>query len=324
MRSFVSFVVLSFASLLFQADVRAQDVVVPAGTLFHCTLDEPSLSSASASVGDPVVCHLSSLREFGHIVFPRGSYLGGHVESFKEPGHFFGKGNITLTFDRIGLPTTDIPVPSKVVGADKFRVDRKGEIVGHGHPTRDTIEWLFPPLWPWKVITLPARGPRPTLKGEEQLTLRLMDDVVIPRNLSASNLLGDSNSGRPASASQPAAYSSLQDASIHSSPLHKIYYAPPSMPAMEDEAGPPLSRMELASVTNPSAEYYTQPNHLTFIALKSGPIYAVTHFQVDQGGLSYEFPSGIKGSIDLPDIDWRQTSQLNSNRDNVAATMSRR
>ncbi len=36
---------------------------------------------------------------------------------------------------------------------------------------------MIPPLWPWKIITLPARGPRPTLKGESQLTLRLMDDV---------------------------------------------------------------------------------------------------------------------------------------------------
>jgi len=28
---------------------------------------------------------------------------------------------------------------------------------------------------------LPARGPRPTLKGEETLTMRLMEDVTIPR-----------------------------------------------------------------------------------------------------------------------------------------------
>ena len=40
---------------------------------------------------------------------------------------------------------------------------------------------MIPPLWPWKIIMLPARGPRPTLKGESQLTLRLMDDVQMPQ-----------------------------------------------------------------------------------------------------------------------------------------------
>ncbi len=33
---------------------------------------------------------------------------------------------------------------------------------------------------------LPARGPRPTLKNEEQITVRLMDDNQVPR-LVASN-----------------------------------------------------------------------------------------------------------------------------------------
>jgi len=45
---------------------------------------------------------------------------------------------------------------------------------------------MIPPLWPWKILMLPARGPRPTLKGESQLELRLMDDVLIPQ-VSASN-----------------------------------------------------------------------------------------------------------------------------------------
>ncbi len=31
-------------------------------------------------------------------------------------------------------------------------------------------------------MTLPARGPYPTLKGEIPITLRLMDDVEIPNS----------------------------------------------------------------------------------------------------------------------------------------------
>ena len=52
---------------------------------------------------------------------------------------------------------------------------------GKGHAKRDMVEWMIPPLWPWKIIMLPARGPRPTLKGESVLTLRLMDDVQLPQ-----------------------------------------------------------------------------------------------------------------------------------------------
>src|SRR5580700_4873438 len=164
-----------------QTSTRSQEVVVPAGTLLHCTLDEPNFSSKTAEIGDPVLCHLSSLQQFGKTVFPRGSYLQGHLEAAKEPGHFIGKGFLQIQFDRIGLPNTDIPIPSKIIQAHGYKVDRQGDIVGHGHAKRDVVEWMIPPLWPWKVVSLPARGPRPALKGEEALTLRVMEDVVLPR-----------------------------------------------------------------------------------------------------------------------------------------------
>jgi hypothetical protein len=167
-----------FCLLLCQTGIRAQEIVVPAGTLLHCTLDEPNFSSATANIGDPVLCHLSSLQQFGRTVFPRGSYLQGHLEAAKEPGHFLGKGYLQIQFDRIGLPNTDMPIASKIIVANGYRVNRQGDIVGHGHAKRDAIEWMIPPLWPWKVVSLPARGPRPTLKGEEALTLRLMEDIV--------------------------------------------------------------------------------------------------------------------------------------------------
>jgi hypothetical protein len=135
-----------FCLLLCQTGISAQEVVVPAGTLLHCTLDEPNFSSATADIGDPVLCHLSSLQQFGRTVFPRGSYLQGHLEAAKEPGHFFGKGYLQIQFDRIGLPNTDIPIPSKIIVAHGYRVDRQGDIVGHGHAKRDAIEWMIPPL----------------------------------------------------------------------------------------------------------------------------------------------------------------------------------
>ena len=159
----------------------AREVVLPAGTLLKCTLDEPNLSSATVDVGDPVLCHLHAQTEFGQQAFPRGSYLVGHLEAAKDPGHFWGKGYLKLQFDRIGLPSGDLPLEAKVIATRGYKVDKQGDIKGKGHAVRDVVEWMIPPLWPWKVIMLPARGPRPTLKGETALSLRLMDDVEIPQ-----------------------------------------------------------------------------------------------------------------------------------------------
>src|SRR5215468_10077962 len=181
MRRLLQLSMICFLFVQVQASAQAQGTLIPAGTLLHCTLDEPSFSSATADIGDPVICHLSAVRQFGHSALPRGAYLGGHLEADKEPGHFVGKGYLKIEFDRIGLPDSDIPVPAKIIAARSYRVDKKGDIVGKGHATRDTVEWLIPPLWPWKVLTLPRKGPRPTLKGEEQITVRLMDDIDIPQ-----------------------------------------------------------------------------------------------------------------------------------------------
>ena len=141
----------------------------------------PISSSATVDVGDPVLCHLRGVTVFGQQAFPRGSYLVGHLEAAKDPGHFWGKGYLKLQFDRIGVPSGDLPLEAKVISTRGYKVDKQGKIDGKGHPRRDVIEWMLPPLWPWKVIMLPARGPRPNLKGETVLSLRLMDDVQIPQ-----------------------------------------------------------------------------------------------------------------------------------------------
>src|SRR3989475_4740561 len=173
--------ILGITVLGLTVGASARDVVLPAGTLLQCTLNEPNFSSATVDVGDPVLCHLRGITSFGQQAFPRGSYLVGHLESAKDPGHFWGKGSLKLQFDRIGLPSGDLPLEAKVIATRGYRVDREGKINGKGHPRRDVVEWLLPPLWPWKVIMLPARGPRPKLKGETVLSMRLMDDVQIPQ-----------------------------------------------------------------------------------------------------------------------------------------------
>src|SRR6266571_2022224 len=117
-------------------DASARDVVLPAGTLLQCTLNEPNFSSASVAVGDPVLCHLRGITSFGQQAFPRGSYLVGHLESAKDPGHFFGKGNMKLQFDRVGLPSGDLPLDAKVIATRGYKANRAGEIRGRGPAKR--------------------------------------------------------------------------------------------------------------------------------------------------------------------------------------------
>jgi hypothetical protein len=329
MRSNFRLVVSFICGLLFfglTGSARAQDVLIPAGTLLHCTLDEPNLSSATAAVGDPVVCHMRSIQEFGHVVFPRGTYLGGHIEATKEPGHFVGKGYIKLQFDRIGLPTSDLPVPSKIIAAKGFKVDKDGDIKGHGHATRDAVEWMFPPLWPWKLIMLPARGPRPALKGEEQITLRLMDDVLVPRHLAATDYYPNHppyfDSSEPNLNHVPS-YDRVQPSSSNTpngfGPIRPVERTPSTV-STATPASYVTATAPVAAVTVPPMGTSEPPaaSPLTMIALKSGEVQGVRTYRVDHGVLNYVLASGMGGSVYMTDIDWRATTQLNSDK-NVAA-----
>jgi len=298
-----------------QPSTKAQDILVPAGTLLRCTLDEPDFSSKTADIGDPVVCHLAALRQFGKTVFPRGSYLGGHLEADKEPGHFVGKGYLKIEFDRIGFPDSDIPVPSKIIAAKGYKVDKKGDIVGKGHATRDTVEWLIPPLWPWKVLTLPRRGPRPTLKGEEQITVRLMDDIDVPRQ--GASLRSYERPPAPASYhsqsfGKPVSLKNSEKPANDAPDISEVGYE-------ATNAGPDGATTTNASATldapaqmvRTSSVVTGQPARVRLIALKSENVYAVTNYRINGGSLSYVLASGGRGSVDLTEVDWRTTSRLN-------------
>jgi hypothetical protein len=157
------------------------DRLIPAGSLVSCTVSEPRLSSKTANVGDPVLCQVSHVELYGRSTFPYGSYMVGRFEDYKDPGHFVGKGWMELKFDRMVIqPDTVIPVDARVVNVPGYSVDRQGRILGKGHPTRDIIEWSIPILWPIDLLNLPRRGPRPTLKEETRLTLKVMDDLGVP------------------------------------------------------------------------------------------------------------------------------------------------
>jgi len=155
--------------------------LIPAGSVMQCMVSD-KVSSKTQHIGDPVLCQVSHVEMYGRSVFPYGSYMVGHFENYKDPGHFVGKGWMELKFDRIIVGNdTVIPISTRVVASSgKNPVDNNGRIVGTGHATRDTVEWLIPVLWPLDLINLPRRGPYPVLKPETRLTVKLLDDVGIP------------------------------------------------------------------------------------------------------------------------------------------------
>jgi len=291
MKRLIGILVSGAALLVLAPGIRAQDQLVPAGTLLQCTLDEPNFSSATAAIGDPVLCHLRTTQEFGRPLFPRGSMLGGHLEADKEPGHFVGKGYLKITFDRIILPSGDLPVPAKVIQARGYKVDKQGAIDGNGHATRDVVEWMFPPLWPWKVISLPFRGPRPTLKGEEPLELRLMDDIVLPQTLLHPD--------RPP-------YASGRQSSYNATTPQ----ANGMQLAVQKPVNPGAPTIGTTQIVAPQPGETRVSERLTILALKSGETYEVTKYQRDGNLLMFQDTQGRKGGVDVNEVDWRKTYEM--------------
>lgn len=322
------FLVVVYSLLLSAAEVRTRDVAVPAGTLLQCTLSEPNFSSATTSVGDPFLCYPRSVQEFGQTVFPRGTYLVGHLEDAKEPGHFVGKGYLKMAIDRLGLPASDIPLSAKVIAVSGYRVDKEGKVIGKGHAKRDIVEWCLPPLWPWKILTLPARGPRPTLKGEVRLTLRVMDDFVVPQTVADATpprrLLPDRpmpegegwhHFGEPARQKNPPA-SPESDVPVLKAVNESQTIETPA--PVEQPATLTSQQQPAAETDNATAEDW--PANVTVFALTDGTMVPAKEYWRDQDNLIYVPAEGGKSTIALNSIDWSMTTRVNSQR-NVRVTL---
>lgn len=290
--------------LALSVGASAREVVLPAGTLLQCTLNEPNFSSATAEVGDPVLCHLRGVTSFGQQAFPRGSYLVGHLEAAKEPGHFVGKGYLKLQFDRIGLPTGDLPLEAKVISTRGYKVGKHGDIDGKGHAKRDVVEWMLPPLWPWKVIMLPARGPRPQLKGETVLSLRLMDDVQIPQVASLEP--GFHFFSRP----QRESYS--ESGSLNSAPRLTIRGSVETA-STQVSAAVEVPRASYADFVTRDVSSAATPGSPVFV-LKTGTVLSVGNYQYQDGRITYTLSHGGGGVVSTDEVDWTTTTRINNQR----------
>lgn len=300
---------LSLVVLSLPTPAAAKDLI-PAGTIITCILDEPNFSAKTAQVGDPVLCSLGPLRSFGHSVFPRGAQLSGHLQDYKDPGHFWGKGSLSLEFDRVILPNAEVlPLNAKIISAPHQRVDKTGSIKGKGHPTRDAFFWAIPLFWPIKVLTLPARGPYPTLKGETRLSMRLMEDVELPtfsKAYPAPPWVNQNSSYRAPSSYQPAA--SRTPRLIPRAEYASSTTAVPVQPAA-------------STLTERVTSAPAQP--VTIIALQAGSAVLARDYWVEGANIHCVAENGAEQQVPLAAVDLAQTVKVNQERNVEFALRSR-
>ncbi len=243
-------VLLAFVSFATSAAIAAERLI-PAGSLIQCTVAEPRLSSKTVPVGDPVLCQTSYGSRYGMAFLPQNSYIIGRFEDYKDPGHFVGKGWMELTFDRMLIqPDTVVPIHARVVDVPGYTVDRLGRILGKGHAVRDTVEWTLPILWPIDLLNLPRRGPRPTLKSETRLTLKVLDDLGVP---TSAPLTQDPYG---LYRRQPSAYTPPPDAPAPQPQMQPVDAA--SYPA-QDESPAPLMLRSAGGISRPARMPYVGP-----------------------------------------------------------------
>lgn len=287
-----------------------REEILPAGTIIHCTLDEPNFSSKTAQVGDPVLCHLGSVSAFGHSVFPRGAMLSGHLQDSKDPGRLVGKGWLELEFDRIILPGAQVlPLQAKIIAAPKLKVDREGKMHGKGHPTRDALGWMVPVLWPIKIITLPMRGPYPALKGEARLTMRLMDDVDVPVPYAARNAVPAPPWATPSNYA-PASYGLLQPASM-------VTREPAMVPVAAQTAGdvaPMISPRPVEPLAIQPGAPAGSASPSALVVLHGGAAFLAREYWIQGGQMHCVSEDGETKAFPVENVDLYQTVKINRER----------
>jgi len=201
------------------------------------------------------------------------------------------------------MPGGSVSLDAKVISAARYRVNGDGKIQGRGHVTRDAVEWAIPILWPMKVLTLPARGPRPAFKGETRIGLRLMEDLLIPESAYATSsvLTPRSSALQPGPDDRGGSIAGARLANFR--PDNKNSTVQPDTP---------IDRYRTTPVTNRGVSSAAQPR-LTLIALRGGRMYLVADYWVENRNLRYTV-GGALHSVPLDTVDTPLTRQLNAER----------
>jgi hypothetical protein len=225
-------------------------------------------------------------------MLPYGSYLGGQFADYKDPGHFVGKGWMELDFDRLYVGDQVLPISAKIADVPGYKIDAQGHILGKGHAVRDTVLWMIPVLWPIDLINLPRRGPRPTLKAETTLTLRVMDDIEVPVVPEPQrDPYGLYQRGPQSYAPQPPPPTQAPDEGPQQS------YAP-EQPAPEEQPAPPAMTYAPPVYAAPAPYYappvaYAAPYPSAYVGVAIGPRVGV--YGYGYGYRPYAGGPGVRG-----------------------------
>jgi hypothetical protein len=157
---------------------------IPAGTIIRVYPDEQLVAGTTS--GPLLFTTAADVRFFLNRppILPRGSKILGRMETSGKAGRLWGRAKAQVVFTSILTPDyCEYPIDATLIGTKKYQV-REGVIVGRGHPRRDAIALLFPPTTLYQLIRLPARGPKLTIREEEQLVIKLTQSVYLARSQS--------------------------------------------------------------------------------------------------------------------------------------------
>jgi len=106
------------------------------------------------------------------------------MESSSEAGRLWGRAKAHLVFSSILMPDfCEYPIDATLISTKKYQV-REEVIIGRGHARRDALGLLFPPTTLYQLIRLPSRGPKLSIREEEQLVIKLLQPVYAARSQS--------------------------------------------------------------------------------------------------------------------------------------------
>ena len=157
---------------------------IPAGTIIRVYPDEHIVAGTTS--GPLLFTVAADVRFFLNRppILPRGSKILGKMETSEEAGHLWGRAKARFLFSSILMSDfCEFPIDATLIGTKKYQV-REEVIIGRGHARRDALALLFPPTTLYQLIRLPARGPKLTIREEEQLVIKLVQPVYLARSQS--------------------------------------------------------------------------------------------------------------------------------------------
>jgi hypothetical protein len=123
-------------SIDFDAAKIQPPVVVPAGTIIPITLTS-TVSTKNSHDGDGIYGKTSfPVTVNNKVVIPEGSYVRGRISEVRRPGKVKGKGELTLNFQTLVLPSgVTVPIYTSLRGAGGAG-ERKGEATVQGDSSK--------------------------------------------------------------------------------------------------------------------------------------------------------------------------------------------